>query len=450
MSYSEVIDAKRRAHVPSGFAHEPPTGPLFPHQRDLVRWACKLGKAAVFADTGLGKTRIQLAWANAVAGHTDGTVLVLAPLAVGAQTIAEASEMGVGIDGRIQVLNYERLHHIDPCDYSGVVLDESSILKSYDGKTRTALIDAFQRTPYRLACTATPAPNDHTELGNHAEFLGVCTRQEMLAEYFVHDGDSSAARGWRLKGHARAEFWRWVSTWACMVRLPSDLGHDDSRYLLPELRQHEERVSVEAEPEQGMLFALPAMGLADVRKARRDTLDARCDKAAEIARRPGQCIVWCELNDESSAVADAVADAVEVTGSMDPDKKAEAMMAFARGDIRALVTKPSIAGFGMNWQRCSRMVFVGSTYSYEQYYQAVRRCWRFGQTKAVDVHLVITNLDGHVVRTLMGKADAADAMAREMMASVRGHQLAAIADSKVDDIPPPVAVGVPHWLGGEG
>lgn len=433
MNYADFVAAKRREHLPAGFVAEHVHESLFPHQEDCVRWAARMGRAAIFADTGLGKTRMELDWARLVADHTNQPVLLLAPLAVSEQTIAEAEVMGIsagkaGSGAMVEVLNYERLHQVDVTVYSGVVLDESSILKSQSGATRTAIIEAFCETPYRLAATATPAPNDHTELGNHAEFLGVSTQQEMLAEYFLHDSSSSSARGWRLKGHARNDFWRWVSSWAVVVRKPSDLGHDDGAYDLPELRLHQSVVKVASEMDlnQGTLFVVPAQTLTEQRKVRRQSVDYRVDRAVEIASQPGQWIVWCELNDESAAAAAAIDGAVEVAGSDDPDTKASRMLGFARGEHRVLVSKPSICGFGMNFQRCHQQVFVGLTHSYEQFYQAVRRSWRFGQTEPVDVYLVQTDADGAIAQSLKRKAAAADEMAAEMVRLVKGHQLISV------------------------
>lgn len=452
--YSALIAGKRRTHEAVGFNVEALHGSLFPHQVDIVRWALRLGRAAVFADTGLGKTRMQVEWARHVAAHTGARVLILAPLAVSEQTVAEAALMGVqigkpGSEARVHVLNYERLHQIDPDVYVGVVLDESSILKSYDGATRTALVDAFARTPYRLACTATPAPNDHTELGNHSEFLGVCTRQEMLAEYFVHDNADSSHSGWRLKGHGRAAFWEWVASWAVVVRKPSDLGHDDARYDLPPLRLHDRLVRLASGIDlgQGTLFTVPAQTLGEQRIVRRESVGLRAEEVAALCAEPGQWLVWCELNDESAAIAALIDGAVEVTGSDDPDVKASRMLAFARGEIRVLVSKPSICGFGMNFQTCHQMVFAGLTHSYEQYYQAVRRCWRFGQSRPVDVYLVQTDADGAIAQNLKRKADAADEMAAEMVALIRDCQMANVRGAhhavvRVADKP----INLPSWL----
>jgi hypothetical protein len=396
---------------------------------------------------------MQLEWARLVAEQTRGRVLILAPLAVRDQTIAEAIRFGIdaglpGTASAVHVTNYHKLHQIDPTAYAGVVLDESSILKACDGKTRTQIIRSFATAQYRLACTATPAPNDFTELGNHAEFLGVCSYQEMLSEFFVHDGGST--QDWRLKGHSIASFWQWVASWAVLVRRPSDLGIEDDRYDLPPLNVRESVVSLGAEfaARQGSLFVTDALGLTEQRGAKRESVDQRCEVvAAEVAATPGQWLVWCELNDESSRLAAAIPDAVEVTGSDDPDDKADRMLAFARGEIRVLVTKPKIAGFGMNWQLCNQMAFVGITHSYEQWYQSVRRCWRFGQTRAVDVLMVRTDAEGSVWASLKAKADAADAMALAMIEHVRDTQLESVMGrrpGRVDKTTQPARI--PSWL----
>ncbi len=337
MSYADFIAQKRKRHTPSGFTCDTDWPALFPHQKPIVRWALRMGKAAIFLDTGLGKTLTQLTWAAEVAAHTGGKVILFAPLAVGEQTLTEAARFGidagrVGSESPIHVINYDRIHQVDPADYAGVVLDESSILKSIDGKTRNTLIEAFHRTPYRLACTATPAPNDQTELGNHAEFLGICTRTEMLAEFFVHDG--GATQDWRLKGHARRLFWEWVASWAVLVKKPSDLGFDDGAYNLPALHVIDHEVKIDAEIPDGMLFAPPAAGLNDQRKARRDHLMPRVQAVADlVASEPDeQWLIWCDLNDESDALADAIPGAVEVRGSDDNDTKRDRLLGFAAGN----------------------------------------------------------------------------------------------------------------------
>lgn len=384
---------------------------LFPFQRDIVAWALRRGRAAIFADCGMGKTAMQLEWAR----HVPGPVLILTPLAVAPQTVAEAKKFKIdGVayarvqaesKGRITVANYEMLDHFDPAKFGAVVLDESSILKAYDGKTRTQIVEAFAQTPFRLACTATPAPNDYMELGNHAEFLGTMTRAEMLAMFFVHDGGET--QKWRLKGHAEAEFWRWLCSWAVMIRKPSDLGYEDGAFVLPELRMHEQVVPSE----------LPvAKTLQERISARRESVAQRVKACADLVNtHEGPFLIWCNLNAESEQLAAAIPGAVEVKGSDKTEKKEAALMGFSRGDIRVLVTKPSIAGFGMNWQHCSDVAFVGLSDSYEQFYQAVRRCWRFGQQNPVDVHVITSQAEGAVVDNIKRKEADAMNMAANMV-----------------------------------
>jgi superfamily II DNA or RNA helicase len=427
VNYAEFIERKLSIVAPTGLVDVPDLGDhLFPFQADLVQWALRRGRAAIFASTGLGKTRQELTWASEVVRHTDGAVLILAPLAVAAQTAAEAARIGIDatvardhseIESAITITNYDRLHKFTPSMFAGVVLDESSIIKHHEAKTLKLLIEAFSGTDYRLCATATPAPNDYTELGTHAEFLGICTRSEMLAEFFCHDGGETQV--WRLKGHARAQFWRWVASWGALVRSPADLGYDDGAYRLPPLNVHEHIIAAtEAQArEQGRLFAEPANGLTEQRRARKATLDDRVTQcAAEVNASRESWIVWCGLNRESEMLTAAIDGAVEVTGSQDIDAKEASLSAFARGEIRVLVTKCEIAGFGLNFQHCSRMAFVGVSHSWEKYYQAVRRCWRFGQTRPVDVHIYAGELEGDVVASLKRKEADAAAMAEELSA----------------------------------
>lgn len=418
-TYSDFLAAKRAADLPDGFsAHGLPNG-LFDFQRAIVEWACRRGRAAIFADTGLGKTAMQMAWADQV--RREGSVLVVAPLAVAQQSVSEAAKFGITaqyarepIDCGITVTNYEMLRHFDLSRYVGVVLDESSILKAHDGKTRTAVIEAARSVPYRLSCTATPAPNDYMELGNQCEFLGVLSRDEMLSSFFVHDGGETSK--WRLKGHGARRFWEWLATWSVVIRKPSDIDCDDSRYELPPLQMHEHVVRDDAPPE-GELFARPALTLSDQRDARRRSLGDRVRIAAEMVNNSGDpWIVWCNLNAESEALAAAIPDAVAVSGSDTLDDKERAMMGFSSGAIRVLVTKPSICGFGMNWQHCRNVAFVGLSHSFEQMYQAVRRCWRFGQTRAVQVHVITSEGEGQVLENIRRKEAQHEAMSKEMVA----------------------------------
>lgn len=422
--YGAFLDRKRVVCAPSGLRDVPALNEsLFDWQADIVRWALRRGRACIFAECGLGKTLMQLEWARCLPGR----VLILAPLAVATQTVEEGARFGISArylrhdDGQpgIVVTNYEMLQHFDPSSFVGVVLDESSILKAHDGKTRTAIIESFAQTPYRLACTATPAPNDHIELGNHAEFVGAMTRAEMLAMFFIHDGGST--QNWRLKGHAREAFWEWVASWAVMVRKPSDLGYSDEGFDLPPLRVQTHVVEC-SESLPGLLFVEAAKTLGDQRAARRQSLLRRVELASKLSNGDDSpCLVWCDLNDESTALTSAIDGAVEVRGSDDLDTKESRLHAFSRGNARVLVSKPSIAGWGMNWQHCSRVVFAGLSHSWEAYYQAIRRCWRFGQKKPVDVHVIVSDGEIEVLRNIQRKEREAQEMAEEMTRRVAVH-----------------------------
>jgi len=429
MSYDALLAAKLALLMPSGLPDvESLTLPdgLFPYQDALVRWSLRRGRAAIFADTGLGKTRMQLSWAKLVYEHVGCRVLILAPLAVAEQTVHEGQAMGIvvtharephQVSEGITITNYDRLHKFDTSQFGAVVLDESSCIKHHDTRTLATLLTAFATTPYKLCATATPAPNDWTELGTHAEFLGVCTRAEMLAEYFVHDGAETQV--WRLKGHARTQFWRWVASWGALVRRPSDLGDDDSRHALPPLTLTEHMIATDAAA-AGMLFALEAQTLSERRNARKASLTDRVAACAALVNADAQpWIVWCDLNAESQALVKAIPDAVEITGSDDSDVKEQRLADFAEGRIRVLVSKPSICGWGLNWQHCARMAFVGVTDSFEAYYQAVRRCWRFGQTRPVSVHLFASQLEGAVLANLKRKEADAIAMAESLSAETQ-------------------------------
>lgn len=427
---------------------------LFPHQRDLTTWALRKGRAAIFADTGLGKTAMQVEWAKHVSSR--GRVLMLAPLAVAQQTVDEAKRFGVDVAYRrwdagdlITITNYEMMSAFNVSAFTGIILDESSILKSFNGSTRNAIIEGFRETPFRLACTATPAPNDFTELGNHSEFLGVKTRTEMLAEYFVHDGGSTSE--WRLKGHAVKGFWKWLATWGAVVRKPSDLGYDDGAYALPPLRFHDHVVAVDHTTAfaSGMLFATNAVGLSEQRQTRRATTASRVDVAARIAAEPGPCLIWCELNSESEALARAIGGAIEVKGADSPEEKTASLAQFASGESRVLITKPSIAGFGLNWQHCNRVVFVGASHSYEQTYQAIRRCWRFGQTRPVDVHIIRAETEQLVVDNYRRKEADAARLGAEMAAQVLESVRAEVQSTSVREWNPYDAnkqQTIPSWL----
>jgi hypothetical protein len=398
---------------------------------------------------------MQLEWARQVSNYTGRPVLILAPLAVSKQTQREGVKFGIDVtvcrDGAqirpgINITNYEMLQHFDCSGFGGVVLDESSILKSYSGKIRNEIIDAFAYTPYKLACTATPAPNDYMELGNHSEFLNVMSRTEMLSMFFVHDGSDTSQ--WRLKGHAEDKYWEWVASWACVLKKPSDLGYADEGFNLPELRIHEHIIESEAAP--FALIPMLAETLTERREARRASLDDRVSRAAELANSGGQWLVWCDYNKESESLARAITGAYEITGSDEPEYKEHGMMGFAAERIRVLVTKPSIAGFGMNWQNCHQMIFCGLSDSYEQFYQAVRRCWRFGQTQPVDVHVIISEAEQKVLQNVKRKESDADNMAANMVLHTAKILTAEIHGTTWQKTEYEAAqeMRLPEWLGG--
>jgi hypothetical protein len=405
MSYQEFLASKARRHQSAGVVVDPSMihPSLHDWQRRIVQATIGRGRGAVFADTGMGKTRMQIEWSRLIADRA----LILAPLSVARQTVREAAKIDADVryvrrpddvvPGTVSITNYELAHHFDASQFDAVALDESSILKCFTGSTRNALIRQWQSTPHRSSWSATPAPNDVTELCNQAEFLGVMARNEMLAAYFVHDDD-----GWRLKGHAADPMFAWMATWAIAARRPSDVGGDDSAYQLPPLNVTADVVRVDVQQE-GQLFATDLGGVGGRAKVRKSTLADRVDRAVERCSRPGQWIAWCGLNDEADQITASVDGAVNVHGTMTPDEKADAFEAFQDGEVRVLVTKPSIAGFGMNFQQCHQMVFVGLSDSWESYYQSIRRCWRFGQTEPVDVYVVVSELEQQIVENVRRK-----------------------------------------------
>lgn len=423
MNYQEFLKTKQKMIVDSGkdVDDEKINPHLFDYQHDIVKWALKKGKSAVFAGTGLGKTRIQLAWADLVGGR----VLIFAPLAVACQTVQEGKEIGIEVnlckenadvkDG-INITNYDRMERFDLSKFDGIVLDESSILKSQTGKTRNWLIENCSGIPYKLCCTATPAPNDYMELGNHSEFLGCMTEMEMLAMFFIHDGGDTAK--WRLKKHAVKVFWEWVASWAVMMVNPADLGYDGSQFILPKLNITQQEVKTEVTT--GSLFAVEAKTLQERQQARRDSLKERVAACAEIVNNSDeQFLVWCNLNVESELIAKSIPDSVEVCGSDTPEHKTDSMIGFSEKRIRVLVSKPSICGFGMNWQQCHNMIFVGLSDSFEQYYQAVRRCWRFGQKSEVNVYVITADTEGAVVANIQRKERDFEDMLHGMIAATQ-------------------------------
>lgn len=426
MTYSDFLAGKAITVKPLGLAEAPGLSPvLFPFQRDVVSFALQCGRGALFLDTGLGKTICQLEYAR----HAPGDVLILAPLAVAGQTVREAHDK-LGLEaahsrdgrkhGKITVANYERLHLFDLSQFSAVVLDESSILKSFMGKTKRQLCDSFAEYPFRLACTATPAPNDYMELGNHSEFLGVMDGTEMLTRWFINDTMNFG--NYRLKGHAEKPFWEWVASWAACVSKPSDLGYDDADFALPPLKNHLHSVATDystgaAEDE---LFRCAAISATTIHAEKRMTLQDRVGRVADLCRaESGEAwIVWCETNDESAALAAAIPDAVEVKGADSLDAKEDRLEAFASGRARVIVSKPSICGFGLNWQHCARVAFASLSYSYEQFYQAIRRSWRFGQKRPVEVHSVISESEMPIWQTIQNKLRAHEGMKSAMRHAV--------------------------------
>lgn len=418
MNYVEFLAHKAITDAPTGMHADELNPMLFPFQADIARWALARGRAAIFADCGMGKGPMQLEWLK----RQPHEGLLVAPLAVSQQFLREAEKFGVEISyaksgadikHRLTVTNYERLENFDLARFGAVSLDESSILKGVDGKTRKFVTDAFAKTPFRLCATATPAPNDFMELGSHAEFLGVMTRAEMLSMFFVHDGGETSK--WRLKGHAQSEFWRWMCSWAVMLRKPSDLGYDDGDFHLPPLVMHEHTVKADA-PTDGYLFAVEAATLQERIAARRASVNGRVDAAVELATgSTDQWLIWCNLNSESDALAKQIPGAVAVSGSDSVEAKEERLLGFADGKYRVLVTKPSIAGHGLNLQGCHNMAFVGLSDSWEEYYQAVRRSWRFGQTQPVNVHIICAETEGAVVANIRRKEADAMKMAEQMV-----------------------------------
>lgn len=458
-SYESFLAKKRFTPIVSGLTTVPPLNPkMFPHQRDVTSWALRLGRAATFLGTGLGKSFIELEWSRVISSYTTMPVLILAPLSVCFQMVREAEKFGIegvkychnsdeakGIS--IVVTNYERLDHFDPSDYSGVVLDESSCLKAMDGVTKNALIESFSDTPYKLCGTATPSPNDTMELGNHAEFLGVMKSNEMLSTFFTHDGGET--QKWRLKGHARQEFWKWVCSWAVNIRTPGDVGYDNGPFVLPLLIYHEHIVKVNT-PSEGMLFAMPAETMGERLSARRSTVDDRVAKAVEIVNNEDNeiWIIWTNLNRESDLITKSLDGSIEVTGSDSADYKAQCALEFSEGYIQRLVSKSAIFGWGSNFQSCSHMIHVGVTDSFESFFQSVRRCWRFGQTKPVHVHIIAASTEGNVLENLKRKEREAEQMADEMVANMQDLTRLNLTGTirEVTPYEPKQEITIPEWM----
>lgn len=455
MNYEDFLETKRENVEPVGFEISPEdmNMALFDWQRAIVKWAVMRGRAALFEDCGLGKTAQQVEWARLVAAHTGRAVLIMAPLAVSDQTVREGAKFGVEVHrcreaadvvpGAVNVTNYERIEKFDPEPFAGIVLDESSILKAFDGKTRKEIMRFAKTIEFRLCCTATPAPNDIVELCNHAEFLDVMSGKEILALFFRQDGNTT--HKWRLKGHAQRAFWRWMAEWSVAIRKPSDIGYADDGYNLPDLNMHQDVVINDTH--DGWLFAVDAKTLAERRQSRRDTLEKRVAEAARLCNGTDeQWLVWCDLNVEGDALAAAIPGAVQVKGADDPDFKEKALGDFATGSLRVLVSKPSIAGFGMNFQRCHNIVFVGLSDSYEAFYQAIRRCWRFGQTRPVECHVICSDSDGAVVENIRRKDAQSVEMFNEVVAAMRGLNASSATRRNEMAYCPEIPVEIPAWL----
>ncbi len=459
-TYAAWLEEKQQAHDGDGFEPEALPPFLFGFQRHLTDWSLRQGRAAIFADCGLGKTPMQLVWAQNVYWKTGKPVLVVTPLAVSFQTEGEAHKFGIDAtisrDGKavapITVTNYDRLHHFDRNDFGGVVCDESSAIKSFDGARRALVTDFMRKMPYRLLCTATAAPNDYVELGTSSEALGYLGHMDMLSRFFTNRDKNSNTKGrryrwskegsfgqaeWRFKGHAEQAFWRWVASWSRAMRRPSDLDYSDDGFHLPALEVAEHVVTARAARED-TLFDLPAIGLREERDEARRTIEERCEMVAALLRDSNPAVAWCQLNAEGDLLTKLIDGAVQVKGGDDPDRKEETLAAFSRGEIRVLVTKPVIGAWGLNWQHCNHMTFFPS-HSYEQYYQAVRRSWRFGQTRPVKVDIVTTEGGARALANLQRKSDAADRMFEELVA----HMKDALAIQRGDVYDKPAEV--PAW-----
>ena len=451
--YRAFIASRAVATQRSGFEPRPINPAAKAHQDAVLRFALDRGKSAALLDTGLGKSFIELEFARQCADETGKPSLILTPLAVAGQMVREGQKFGIDarqireqsqVGSGVMVANYERLAKLDPATFGAVILDESSILKSYAGRTRAMIEDAFFATTYKLAATATPSPNDHTELGNHAEFLGVMRQQEMLSKWFIND-TATASQEWRLKGHAVTDFWSWVASWSRCATLPSDLGGDDTGYVLPEIdrRVHEVAADRMDKVGDGMLFRIPEMSATSFHEEKRLTLKQRCDMAAELATHDKPVTVWCETNDESAALAKMIPGAVEVHGSLDPDEKEKRLLGFADGAYRAIVTKPKLAGFGVNWQHCSHAVFASISFSYEQHYQAVRRSHRFGQSETVRNDIVISDTEASIWNVINVKSKKHDEMKRRMADAMRDAQSTAGRRLVYDR---PLDLAFPEWI----
>ena len=437
-SYEEFLETRHQYGADQGFAPIEIPSAAKDFQATLIDWALRKGRGMIAADCGLGKTLMELVWGDNVVRHTNKPVLLLAPLAVASQTIREAAKFGVDaarLEGgtsahpTIVITNYQKLHHFDPKDFAGVICDESSILKSFDGSTRLAVTEFMRTIPYRLLATATAAPNDYIELGTSSEALGEMGQIDMLGRFFKNDQNTSTAGGqrkfgkatqWRFKGHSEESFWKWICHWARACRKPSDLGFSDAGYDLPALTETE-HVIESATFREGLLFAMAARDMREEREERRRTINERCMRVSELVDHDQPAVVWCHLNDESKLLARMLPDFAEVSGEHSDEEKERAFDAFATGEKRGIITKAKIAGFGLNWQHCAHVVTFAS-HSYEQYYQSVRRCWRFGQTRPVQVDIVCSEGEIGIKNNLRRKAENADRMFTALVANMNQSQ----------------------------
>lgn len=446
---AKTVDAPRR-----GLDRVPELHPaLFPHQRDVTAFLLGIGSGAAFLDTGLGKSLIALEWGRVVAEHAGRPVLMLAPLAVAPQHVREALKFGLearvvscqaDVRPGINITNYAKIDHFDAGAFAGVILDESSIIKSFTGATTRKLMQLFAATPWRLACSATPSPNDHMELGQHSQFLGVMASNEMLTRWFIADQTNMGR--YRLKGHAVKPFWNWVASWARCLSRPSDLGHSDDGFELPALNLHRHEILADVSQEtNGLLLRIPDTSATAIHREKRLTADARADRVAEIvSAEPGESwIIWCDTDYEADALAARLPAAVEVRGSMPDTLKETRLTGFADGSVRVLISKPSIAGFGLNWQHCARVAFAGLSFSYEAFYQAVRRCWRFGQARPVECHVVMADTERAIWDVISRKSGDHEAMKTEMYAAMRrAHEERRVRI----DYAPALPMTLPAWM----